>query len=146
MATVYGVNRTLANDPQGGSILSPGLSRGKVRAIVDTYEAASLASGSIIEMGDKIPKNAKVIGLRVYADALGSGVTIKAGDYEDDDRYFDAEAFNTADKIKEADEIDGVVYEVDETVPATLDSQLILTTGGAAATGTIKTVMLIIEE
>lgn len=138
MATVKGVNRTIADAPSGATVLNGGQLGGNVKVMQDSYECASLASGSIIELFKKLPKYARVLTVKVFADALGSGVTLKCGDYEDDDRYFDAEVFNTADKMKEADEIDGVNYEIDESVAATLDSQLILTTGGAVANGTIK--------
>lgn len=138
MATVKGVNKTIADAPSGASVLNGGQLGGNVKVMQDSYEADSLASGSIIELFKKLPKYARVLRVIVYADALGSGVTLKAGDYKDDDRYFDAEVFHTADKVKEADEIDGVNYEVTEADSAALDSQFILTTGGAVANGTIK--------
>lgn len=143
MATVKGVNRTKADTPTtaGSNILGGGILGGKLRTMIDTYEASSLASGSIIEMGEYLPKGAKMVEVALMADALGSGVTLIVGDYEDDNRYIEVSStWNTANQVQRINAIDGRGYEVDETTPGdtTTDRQIIITTGGAAATGTIK--------
>lgn len=141
MATVKGVNRTLADTPEGSNITKPGLLEGKLRVMVDSYEAAAIASGTIIEVGKYLPKGAVIVEVCLMADALGSGVTLIVGDYEDTNRYIEASStWNTANQIQRLNAIDGRQYEVDETTEGatSTDRQVIITTGGAAATGTIK--------
>jgi hypothetical protein len=140
MATVYGVNKTLSRDPSGSNIQRPGLQAGKVRVMCDTYEAVALAAGSIIEMGDKLPKGAIVIDVKLSHDALGSA-TVDVGDYEDDNRYMDDESVASANTQHFLELVDGKQYECDDTTPGdtTSDRQIIITTASAAITGTIKT-------
>lgn len=146
MATVYGVNKTKARTPESSSsnIQDPGEQRSKVLQIQDTYEASLTASGTIIEMGDKLPKGARVIDVELMTDALGAGRTCIVGDYEDDNRYITATTCNTANLRTRLNAIDGLLYECDDTTPGdtTSDRQIIVTLGGgSAATGTIKLVV-----
>jgi len=152
MATVYGVNRTLANNPAGSNITDPGVLEGKLRVMMDSYEAASLASGSIIEVGRELPKNARIINVILMTDALGAGRTLAVGDYEDNDRYITATTCNTANLVTYLNAIDGRLYEVDETytgktVGSGTDRQITVTLGGgSAATGTIKIAIIYTYE
>ena len=140
MATVYGANRTLANTPEGSNIMDSGVQTGKLRTIMDSYEASSSAAGTIIEMGEYLPKGARVLEVALTTDALGSSVTLIVGDYEDDNRYITATTCNTANQVTRMNAIDGRQYEVDETTEGatSTDRQIIITTAGAAASGTIK--------
>ena len=142
MATYYGANRTLANTAtsSGSNIMDPGVQLGKVKQVQDTYEASAIAAGSIIEMGVYIPKGARVVEVTLITDALGSGVQLIVGDYEDDNRYITATTCNTANQVTRMNAIDGRFYEADETTATATgtDRQIIITTSGAAATGTIK--------
>ena len=54
---------------------------GKVRVSYDSYEAASLASGSDITIG-RVPANATIIDVVLKCDALGGSSTLKVGDAE----------------------------------------------------------------
>jgi len=149
MATVKGVNRTLADTPEGSNIMDPGVQKGKLRVIMDTYEAVAIASGTIIEVGEYLPKGARVVEVALMADALGSGVTLIVGDYEDDNRYIEASStWNSANQIQRLNAIAGRQYEMDETTPGatSTDRQIIITTGGAAATGTIKLEVTYVQE
>lgn len=152
MATVYGVNRTLANTPEGSNIMDSGVQKGKLRTIMDTYEASSSASGTIIEMGEELPKGARVIEVALMCDALGGSVTLKVGDYEDDDRYIPVSGtWNVANQVSRITAIDGRQYKVDETytgktVGSGTDRQIIVTIGGAAATNTIKLEVTYVQE
>lgn len=139
MATVKGVNRTLADDPVGSNIMDPGVQQGKVRVIMDTYEASSVAIGSIIEVGGLIPKGARVLDVVLTHDALGAA-TVDVGDYEDTDRYFNDESVASANTLHRLNLIDGRQYKVDETTPGatSTDRQVIITTAGAVISGTIK--------
>lgn len=140
MATVYGVNRTLANTPEGSNIMDPGVQAGKLRTMMDTYEASAIGAGTIIEMGQYLPKGARVLEVCLTTDALGGSVELFVGDKEDDDRYITSTACNTANQVLRLNAIDGRQYEVDETTATATgtDRQIIITTAGAAATGTIK--------
>ena len=140
MATVKGVNRTLADTPEGSNIMEPGVQAGKLRVIQETYEAAAIAAGTIIEMGEYLPKGARIVEVALMTDALGGSVQLIVGDYEDDNRYITATTCNTANQVTRLNAIDGKQYEVDETTAGatSTDRQITITTSGATATGTIK--------
>ena len=142
MATLYGVNRTLANTPTSDNITDAGLLAGKVRAMVDTYEASAAAVADVIQMGKALPIGARVIEVILQTDALGGSVTLAVGDLEDGDRYITATACNTANQVTRMNAIGGRGYEVDETTASTSDRQITITVAGAAATGTIELIVL----
>ena len=137
MATVKGVNRTKADDPSPSNILSPGTLGGNVKVMVDQYEAAGLASGSIIQIGRKLPKGAKVVEVVMAYDALGGSTTLILGDAEDDNRYIESVSSASAGFTR-MNAVNGLGYETDESESSTLDTQLQITTGGASITGTIN--------
>ena len=141
MATVKGVNRTIADATDWDHTLKPGKFGGHVSCFVDTYEAAALPSGDTIEMGPDLPIGAKVLGGILYYDALGASVTLAVGDAETAGRYLAATAASTAGATV-LNLADGAEFEVTEEPTATTPhSQVRITTGGAAATGTIKLVL-----
>ena len=132
MASVKGTNFTnITADPIVK--IDSGEWSGKMRVQYDTYEASSLASGSDISIA-RLPKGAKVYDVVIHHDALGSGVTLAVGDSADADRYITATAAASAGKVimSEDGAIGGVAYE------QTDETDVLITTGGAAATGTIK--------
>jgi hypothetical protein len=145
MSSVKGANRTIADDTSVDHTLDPGLFGGNVKVMADTYEAAALASGSDIEMGGDLPVGARVLGGILYYDALGGSVTLDVGDAEDPNRYLDAvDASSAGSTVFNLP--DGAVYEVDETDEDNTDRQVVITTGGASATGTIKLVLFYTHE
>ena len=132
MASVKGVNFTnITADPIVNA--DSGEWSGKLRVQYDTFEASSLASGSDISVA-RLPKGAKVYDIVVHFDALGSSSTVKVGDSGDDDRYIAATSTASAGQMSMSQEgaIDGVGYE------QTAETDILLTTGSAAITGTIK--------
>ena len=132
MASVKGVNFTnITADPIVNA--DSGEWSGKLRVQYDTYEASSLASGSDISVA-RLPKGAKVYDIVVHFDALGSSSTVKVGDSGDDDRYIAATSTASAGQMSMSQEgaIDGVGYE------QTAETDILLTTGSAAISGTIK--------
>ena len=148
MSTVYGVNRTLANTPEESDITDPGLLEGKVRVMTDTYEAASTASGTVIEVGRKLPVKARILEIELITDALGSSRTLTVGDYNDVNRYITATTCNTGNLRTRLLIIDGFLYEILGTHDTktggeglSTDRQIILTVGGGSASGTIKLVI-----
>lgn len=144
MATVKGVNRTLKDTPTIANRMAPGLFDGRVKIMYDSYEAVALASGSIIEMGPKLPKGAKIIDVILDTDNLGNNTTLICGDYEDDNRYITATDHGAAALITRMNAIAGRMYEIDETTPGatSTDRQIILTTAAGEATGSIKLITL----
>ena len=149
MATVYGVNKTKALTPTPANVLNPGLLGGKVRCMVDKYECAATAAGTIIEVGQKLEKGAKILEVILASDNLANNTTLQVGDYEDDDRYIAATDHGAAaliTRMTSAGAADAIGYEVDETTAATLDSQIIITTGVGEATGTISIAILYTVE
>jgi regulator of extracellular matrix RemA (YlzA/DUF370 family) len=137
MANYYGVNKTKALTPTSGNILDPGQLAGKVRVMTDTYEAAAIAAGSVIYMGDSLPIGARILDVVLAFDALGSA-TISVGDSTSAARYLDALSVASAG-IKgmiEDDNVDGLLYEITSTT-----RDIILTTASASITGTIKLIV-----
>jgi len=132
MASVKGVNITNI-DATPVVKVSSDEAGGKLRVYYDSYEASSLASCSDITIA-RLPKGAKVYDVVIHHDALGSGVTLAVGDSADADRYITATAAATAGKILMSEDgaIDGVAYE------QTAETDVLITTGGGTATGTIK--------
>ncbi len=112
---------------------------GKMRAMCDSYTFAAEASGTVVNIGVLKPGET-FIGGKIVAAALGSGVTIKIGDAGDDDRYLAATVMNTGDlvtQIARAGSSLGLGYKN----TTTSDIPIYATTGVAAATGRIDTVI-----
>jgi hypothetical protein len=110
---------------------------GNLRVQHDSYEASSLASGSDITVA-RLPKGAKVYDIIVHFDALGGSSTVSVGDSADADRYIAATSTASAGQMSMSQEgaIAGFGYE------NTAETDVILTTGGASITGTIKTAVI----
>ncbi len=106
---------------------------GKKRVWTDVYEAAALASGSTIEMA-KLPIGSKIVGAKIYIDALGASSTLALGDATSGTRYMGATASVTAGVLT-ANLVDGIGFE------STTVTDILITTGGASITGTIKVVI-----
>ena len=141
MATVKGVNRTIADATTVSHTLQPGLFGGVVRCMIDTYELDSTVSGTVIEMGGELPEGAQVLAVLLVHDAMGSSVTMDVGDAEDVDRYLDGVDVSSAGSSW-SNLADGVEYEIDMTTASTPDNQVLITTGGATGSGTVKLLTL----
>ena len=131
MASVKGVNFTKRTaEPVEKVIASQ--SHGRLRVQYDSYEASSLASGSDISVA-KLPAGAIVYDIVVQFDALGSA-TIAVGDSADADRYITATSVSSAGQMSMSQEgaIDGFGYE------NSAETDILLTTGSAAISGTVK--------
>jgi len=110
---------------------------GRLRVQYDTYEASSLASGSDISVA-RLPAGAVVYDIIVHFDALGGSSTISVGDSGAAARYIAATSTASAGQMAMSQEgaIDGVGYE------NTAETDVLLTTGSAAISGTIKTAVI----
>ena len=112
---------------------------GKVRVSYDSYEAASLASGSDITIG-RVPTNATIMDVVLKCDALGGSSTLKVGDSGDDDRYLAAVGtWNAAGQAQSMlagstaanTAMGGLGYRT------TAETDIIITTGGATISNSI---------
>ena len=142
MASVKGVNITNL-DATPVVLSSSEEVGGKLRVFYDTYEAVSVASGDDITIA-RIPANATIHDVITKADALGSGVTLKVGDSGDDDRYLSVVGtWNVAGQSQSMSSgsstgaattaVTGLGYRT------TASTDILVTTGGASATGDIYT-------
>ena len=114
---------------------------GKMRVQHDTFEASSLASGSDITIA-RVPKNATIHDVVLKCDALGSSVTLKVGDADDDDRYIGVTGtWNVAGQTQSmlAGSSTGAPIAAVTGLGhrTTAETDILITTGGASATGTI---------
>ena len=114
---------------------------GKLRVFYDKYTASALESGSTITVA-RIPANATIQDVVVKAAALGSGVTLTAGDSGSAARYIGVTGtWNVAGQSQSmlagsstgapVAALTGLGYRT------TASTDIILTTGGASATGAI---------
>lgn len=144
MADYYGVQATKTLTPTGANIVDPGLLGGRVRCMVDTYEAAAVAAGSTIQMGQALPKGARVLNVILAHDALGAA-TVDVGDADNADRYIDGADVSSAGVVgsDEAALVDGLAYKVLGTGATASgdDKTILITTISAAITGTIKLIV-----
>ena len=133
MSAVIGVNATKIAAGGISNQLAKGTYDARVKCIVDSYEAAALASNSTITVGGTLPAGARVQDVVITFDALAD-VTLLVGDSADPNRYIDESAATA--KQMHTEFADGVDYVVGT---ASGDNQVIITnTGVSAATGTIK--------
>jgi hypothetical protein len=114
---------------------------GKLRVFYDTYEASSLASGSDITVA-RIPANATIHDVIVKADALGSGVTLSVGDSGSASRYIGVTgtwnvAGQTQSMLSGASTGAPVAAVTGLGYRTTASTDILITTGGASASGTI---------
>ena len=140
MASVKGANITNIDATPVVKVSSENAG-GKLRVWHDTYEASSLASGSDITVA-RIPAGATIHDVIIKADALGGSVTLIAGDSGDDNRFIDAVGtWNVAGQSQSMQAgsstgapipaVTGLGYRV------TSETDILITTGGASASGTI---------
>ena len=140
MATVSGVNYTKVTTTPVDHIL-PRDAHGRVRVQYDTYEASSLADPSTIQLF-KMPADARVIDFKIWHDALASSTTLAFGDADDPDRFMAAASSASAGimipLIGKIDGFAGYTYSA--------ETLLSITTGGAAATGTIHAYVMYVVD
>ena len=142
MSAVKGVNYTKAASPAPATYMGTEY-QGRVVAIMDKYEAASLASGSTIMVG-RLNKGETFLMGWITADDLSSAGTLAFGDIKasdgstvgDVDRYLAATVFTTALQQTACNAEAGRGYT------ATEDLILTLTTATEEMTGTIFVTVL----
>jgi hypothetical protein len=80
MATVYGVNATKNLAPTHQTLIGGDENQARVRWMHDSYEAAALAAGSVLVLGNKVPAGAQILpGSLISFDAMGSNTQCTIG-------------------------------------------------------------------
>lgn len=137
MSAVEGIVRT-DYDAVPRVLHGPGHTKGKAYHMYDEYTAAALAAGSTIKMGVSLPIGARIKNITVMAEDLGTtSGTIAVGDAGNAARYLSAYATGSATKtdMKGANGVQtGWMY----TITGTNDTDILITTAGAAITGKIQ--------
>lgn len=149
MADYYGANATKALNPISTNILDSGVLGGKVRCMIDTYEAVAVAAEKTIQMGQALPKGARILYMKVaYDDLTDGGATIDIGDADDADRYMND--INVGDPgNSDAILVDGLGYKIlgtGVTDQGGDDDKILITVNTAAITGTIALIVLYTYE
>jgi len=139
MATVKGALKTVADSATESHTNPSGTLGAELKVMQDSYEASALASGSLIEIGTKLPLNAVVYEAILAYDALGANTSLSLGDSEDDDRYVSNTATTSAGFTR-LNKVDGFCYTCDETGGSSNSDRQVLAklVDSGAATGTIK--------
>lgn len=137
MSTVYGVTYTkvLAGGTANG--INRALLGEKKRSLSDTYEASALEIASTINIGKGLKSGDMIVGGSIYFDALGGSTTLIIGDSDDDNRYLTSTSTSSAG-VAHFNAVDGINYVIGTNAGDTL---ILVTTAGAAMTGTIKVVV-----
>lgn len=104
---------------------------------LDSYEASGLANPSTLYFFRPV-KGSRWAGIgKIWSDALGASVTLAVGIVGTTAKFYPATSHSAATQgnLGAATEIDQVEYEFDG------NTDVIITTGGGAATGTIRLMM-----
>jgi len=149
MATVYSIQKTKWDQSTPSLKIKPNEHGGRVRLAYGEYEAAAIASGTVIEMFN-LPNGARILSGELTYDALDTSSTLSVGHaaYKDNagtavdldvDEWKASAASTTAQSVAVAATIalgkNGVVNADDVGIPVTV------VTGGATLTGTIMLAM-----
>ena len=130
MANFYAVEYT--NQMAVPKVQANSLHKSNVPHWLDSYEASSTASGSVLYFFT-VPAGHAIISGNLLTDALGSSVTLKVGTSASDALFLAATTCNTANLNT------ALTVPVDNYgAVLTADTTIIVTVGGASATGTIK--------
>lgn len=114
-----------------------------VFAVVSTYEVASLAADTVIEMC-KVQAGVTVIGGQVVFDALGSSTTLAVGDSTATTFTAQFLAATSSSSAGTASLLDGSKFPKTYTVDDTIDIQVSGAT--TASSGTITLIVLMTAE
>lgn len=154
MATVYSIQKTKWDQTTPALKIKPNENHGRVRMAYGEYEAAAIASGTVIEMFN-IPNGARILSGELTYDALDTSSTLSVGHaaYVDSagdavaldvDEFKAAAASTTAESVPVADTIalgkNTVVDANQDGIPVTV------VTGGATLTGTIQLRMFFVVD
>ena len=154
MATVYSIQKTKWNQNVPSEKIDTTELAGRVRVAHAEYEAASLASGDVIQMFN-LPNGARIISGRLAHDALGGSTTLSVGYAAHTNAagtavslsaaaYKAAAASTSATAVNAANTI---ALGENSLVDADKDGLPVsVTMGGAAGTGTIQLTMMYVVD
>ena len=115
MTTYKGAVKTIADSVSTDHTVASGKGEGSILHVqFDSYEAATLVQGSLIEIGSKLPLGSYVFETKMAYDALGAATSLSLGDAEDDDRYI-TNTVTTSAGVTRGNTVDGFGYYIDET-------------------------------
>lgn len=139
MTAAKGTYKTVADAATETHTNPAGVDQASLYVTYDIYEAATLVTGSTVEIGTKLPLNAFVYEVIVGYDAMGSSTSLSVGDSEDPDRYITNTATTSAG-ITRLNAVDGLGYQCDETQgTSNSDRQVLITTvDSGSMTNTLK--------
>ena len=154
MATVYSIQKTKWDQNVPSQKIDTTELAGRVRVAHAEYEAASLASGDVIQMFN-LPNGARIISGRLAHDALSSSTTLSVGYAAHTNAagtavslsaaaYKAAAASTSATAVNAANTI---ALGENSVVDANKDGLPVsVTMGGAAGTGTIQLTMMYVLD
>ena len=154
MATVYSIQKTKWDQNVPSQKIDTTELAGRVRVAHAEYEAASLASGDVIQMFN-LPNGSRIISGRLAHDALGSSTTLSVGYAAHSNAagtavsaaaaaYKAAAASTSATAVNAANTI---ALGENSLVDADKDGLPVsVTMGGAAGTGTIQLTMMYVID
>ena len=154
MATVYSVQKTKWNQNVPSEKIETTELAGRVRVAFAEYEAASLASGDVVQMFN-LPNGARIVSGRLAHDALNSSTTLSVGYAAHTNAagtavslsaaaYKAAAASTSATAVNAANTI---ALGENSLVDADKDGLPVsVTMGGAAGTGTIQLTMMYVID
>jgi len=150
MAQFKGANRTKADTPTSDNVLAPGTLGGRVRVMQDNFTFAGEAAGEIIELFQDLKAGATILDIVIHNADLGTGTLLDIGDSNDVDRYidgYDADANLTSrgggTAVTGQFQVAGNQYVIGTN---TGDTQIIITTSVAAATGLVTVSLYYTED
>ena len=154
MATVYSVQKTKWDQNVPSQKIDTTELAGRVRVAFAEYEAASLASGDVVQMFN-LPNGARIVSGRLAHDALNSSTTLSVGYAAHTNAagtavslsaaaYKAAAASTSATAVNAANTI---ALGENSVVDANKDGLPVsVTMGGAAGTGTIQLTMMYVLD
>lgn len=138
MTTYKGAIKTIADAVTSAHTNPSGTDQALLHVTQDTYTAAAVVQGSVIEIGTKLPLNAFVYEAILGYAALGANSSLSLGDAEDADRYI-TNTVTTAAGVVRLNAKSGMNYQVDETDSTNTDRQVLVTVVDTGSiTGEIK--------
>ncbi len=154
MATVYSIQKTKWNQNVPSEKIDTTELAGRVMVAHAEYEAASLASGDVIQMFN-LPNGARIISGRLAHDALGSSTTLSVGyaaytNAAGTAVSLSAAAYKAAAASTSATAVNAantIALGENSVVDANKDGLPVsVTMGGAAGTGTIQLTMMYVVD
>ena len=154
MATVYSVQKTKWDQNVPSEKIDTTELAGRVRVAFAEYEAASLASGDVVQMFN-LPNGARIVSGRLAHDALNSSTTLSVGYAAHTNAAgtavsLSAAAYKAADSSASAtapNVANTIALGENSIVDANKDGLPVsVTLGGASADGTIQLTMMYVVD